>query len=190
MKTPYEIAWTLLSDFYRPWRAQQDKTTALSLNHIQQITGIDEKTLARMNEKRSLVHEIKRINNGTEIVREIIEEMEQGKPHYPVCLMSEKHNALLDFPVCCEEESLKQQIFNPVLLDILQEVVRARHLQKRVQSILMIFVQEQNPQMTVRDLLRIPYSTFARLPNCAMITTAAIMMFLDYFRIKKAEAHG
>lgn len=187
MKTSHEIAWTLLSDFYAPWRAQQDKTTSLSFDHIHQITGLDEQTLTRMNEKRSLVNEIKRIKNGTEIAKEIIEEIEQGKPHYPVCSLSENHNAFLDLLVCCQDEKSKQPIFNPVLLDILQEVVRERHLQKRVQSILVIFVQEKNPQMTVRDLLRIPYNTFARLPNCAMITTAAIMMFLDYFRINQGK---
>jgi hypothetical protein len=84
MKSAHEIAWTLLSDFYRPWEKNPNSTTVLSFDHVQNITGLDVETLTKMNEKRSLVKEIQRIKDGVTVAKQVIEEMEAGKPHYEV----------------------------------------------------------------------------------------------------------
>ena len=80
MKTTHEIAWILLSDFYRPWEV--NVTMGLSFDQVQKITGLDVETLNKMNDKRSLVKEMQRIKNGVILARQIIEEIEQGKPHW------------------------------------------------------------------------------------------------------------
>lgn len=83
MKTVHEIAWILLSDFYRPWETSSLHTnTGLSFDQVQKITGLDVETLHKMNEKGSLVKEIQRIKDGVILAKQVIEEMEAGKPHW------------------------------------------------------------------------------------------------------------
>lgn len=81
MKTAYEIAWTLLSDFYDPALCRKD---TLGFQSLLKITGLDEQTLRTLENKLYLVRKIQETQNGVELARNILEEIEQGKPHYPV----------------------------------------------------------------------------------------------------------
>jgi hypothetical protein len=74
MKTVYKIAWGLLHD----WRLN------LSTDKIAEITGFNVGFIEDLQTKKKISDFLKTYKDNFDLVREIIEEIEQGKSHYPV----------------------------------------------------------------------------------------------------------
>lgn len=81
MKTPNEIAWNLLAKY------MDDPTKCNYLETIEEIsraTGVKDRIVSKMFEKQAFVYLIHQMPQGTEIAKQVIDEMETGKPHYEI----------------------------------------------------------------------------------------------------------
>lgn len=173
MKTPYEIAWNLMPKY----------ATEVDLDSLSRDTGIPFEQVKLLRKKYLIVYRTKDFD--IELLKTVIREIEQGKPHHVLHSIDQEQNVLLDLPVCVKDQETHQYVFNPILLEILKKIVRTNNLQVRTEHILMSFVQEeQNLHMKISDLLNVSSNRFARVPNCGPLTTSEIMRFLDYFRLK------
>jgi hypothetical protein len=82
MKTPNEIAWNLLEE-----EVEMDSPQRLSRadgQRISDITGIEMSTLSMFWKKLCMRAFIFAMDDGIEIAKQVIDEMETGKPHYEI----------------------------------------------------------------------------------------------------------
>ena len=180
MKTPYEIAWEFMPEC-------ASSRSTFQLSDLSRITGIKIEELNKMVMKYHIKIILEHYKPHFDLVRSVIAEIEEGKPHCFVNSLVSDHERILDLPVCIEDPQSKGHIFNPELLGILEKLVRYTHLRQRVKYVLVAFAQDEDIAMTVRDLLKVPYTMFSRVPKCGGVTTAEIMTFLDYFKINQSQ---
>ena len=83
MKTPNEIAWNLFT-----LHSETPSHSFITLDEIAEITGLTYGEVDMLFEKRKIVHEIRKaidiLPKRLEGVKEIINEMENNKPHYEI----------------------------------------------------------------------------------------------------------
>jgi len=78
MKTAYEIAWNLLEESYNGklqcnlWGAD-----------ISRLTGITEESVLTLKNKKEIIRRLPR-KEDFNILRQVMEEIEQGKPHWEI----------------------------------------------------------------------------------------------------------
>ena len=82
MKTPNEIAWNLLESGGEA--ARFNILPLAEKQRISEITGTDMDTLNLLWKKLCISSFLSRIKSGTEIAKQVIDEMETGKPHYEI----------------------------------------------------------------------------------------------------------
>ena len=82
MKTPNEIAWNLLKK--EKGKRLFTPVYSVSGRTISEITGIDTITLDLLWKKLCMTYFLREMPNGTEIAKQVIDEMETGKPHYEI----------------------------------------------------------------------------------------------------------
>ena len=81
MKTPNEIAWNLLAQERKLLFTPMYFTSG---RPISEITGIDMDTLNLLWKKLCMVCFLRDMSDGIEIAKQVIDEMETGKPHYEI----------------------------------------------------------------------------------------------------------
>jgi len=80
MKSAYEIAWQLMREHFCP----AHNGTYRTLDQISELTGVSLIEVGVMKKKYQIVQALNPYKENIWIIKEIIEEMTQGKPHYPV----------------------------------------------------------------------------------------------------------
>ncbi len=70
MKTAYEIAWELMED--------------RGINYISSVTGIPLEEIKILGLKHYIATSIEEFKKDINLVREVLDEIEQGKPHWEI----------------------------------------------------------------------------------------------------------
>jgi len=85
MKTAYEIAWNFLNDL------SQDKITSSKVRNLVDITGLEINEINLLSEKVEIVSFLSSVGwlstttgRRLSLVKQVIEEIEQGKPHWAI----------------------------------------------------------------------------------------------------------
>ncbi len=85
MKSAHEIAWNFLNDL------SKDKITSSKVRNLVDITGLEINEINLLSEKVEIVSFLSSVgwlstNTGRRLslVKQVIEEIEQGKPHWEI----------------------------------------------------------------------------------------------------------
>lgn len=85
MKTAYEIAWNFINDL------SKDKITLSKVTNLVDITGLEINEIRLLSEKVEIVSFLSSVGwlstttgRRMSLVKQVIEEIEQGKPHWEI----------------------------------------------------------------------------------------------------------
>jgi hypothetical protein len=85
MKTAYEIAWNFLNDL------SKDEITSSKVRNLVDITGLEINEINLLSEKVEIVSFLSSVGwlstttgRRLSLVKQVIEEIEQGKPHWEI----------------------------------------------------------------------------------------------------------
>ena len=85
MKTASEIAWDLLKTPQRFYSKQVSEVIdfTLGVDEVADLCGIPVKIVHLLQKKQKILESLSDLKELS-LVRQVIEEIEQGKPHYPL----------------------------------------------------------------------------------------------------------